>query len=109
MISDSQAAPARVPTEGTTADKLKNAVADQLKNAAASIGEKAASPQAPAQLAQYGQRAADWLDSSAEYVRNIDPKQVRMDVEDKVKKNPGRSLLIAGAAGLVLGILFRRR
>lgn len=109
MTNETEASPARVPNWNTTADKLKNAVADQLKNAAASIEEKATSGQAPGQLAEYGQKAADWLDSSGDYVRNIDPKQVKLDIENKVRKNPGRSLLIAGAAGLFLGILFRRR
>jgi ElaB/YqjD/DUF883 family membrane-anchored ribosome-binding protein len=94
-------------TESTTADKLKNAVADQLKNAAASIDEKTRSGQA--QFAEYGHKAADWLDGSADYVRSIDPNQVKVNLEDKVKKNPGRSLLIAAAAGLVLGIIVRRR
>jgi ElaB/YqjD/DUF883 family membrane-anchored ribosome-binding protein len=109
MTNETEASPARVPTWNTTADKLKNAVADQLKSAAASIEEKATSGQAPRQLAEYGQKAADWLDSSGDYVRNIDPNQVKLDIENKVRKNPGRSLLIAGAAGLFLGILVRRR
>jgi ElaB/YqjD/DUF883 family membrane-anchored ribosome-binding protein len=94
-------------TGSTTADKLKNAVADQLKHAAASIDEKARS--GTAQLSEYGHKAADWLDSSADYVRNIDPNQVKVELESKVRKNPGRSLLIAAAAGLILGIIVRRR
>ena len=107
MEIESTTPPGAAPS--TIAEKLRDAVADQLKHAAASIGEKAASGQAPGQLGEYGRKAADWLDSSAEYVRNIDPEQVRLDIEHKVKKNPGRSLLIAGAAGLFLGILVRRR
>jgi len=109
MSSEIEATPAEAVTPNTVVDKLKNAVADQLKHAAATIEEKAASVQGPGQLGEYGRKAADWLDCSAEYVRNIDPDQVKLDIENQVKKNPGRSLLIAAAAGLFLGILVRRR
>ncbi|HKF55888.1 MAG TPA: hypothetical protein VKJ45_10600 [Blastocatellia bacterium] len=109
MTSETHASAARMSKGSTTADKLKNAVADQLKHAAASIDEKARSGQTPPQLSEYGHKAADWLDNSADYVRNIDPNQVKVDLENKVRKNPGRSLLIAAAAGLVLGIIVRRR
>jgi ElaB/YqjD/DUF883 family membrane-anchored ribosome-binding protein len=109
MTNETQGAPARARTGDTAADKLKNAVADQLKNAAQTIEEKATSGEATGALAEYARKAADWLDSSSEYVRNLDPEQVKLEVEDKVRKNPGRSLLIAGAAGLLLGILVRRR
>ena len=54
-------------------------------------------------------QAADWLDRSADYVRDFDPQQVKTDVENQVRRHPGRSLLIAGAAGLLLGALLRRR
>jgi len=108
MSSEFEETRARISPERVV-DKLKNAVADRLKDAAATIEEKTASGQAPGQLGEYGRKAADWLDSSAEYVRNIDPDQVKQDIENQVKKNPGRSLLIAGAAGLFLGILVRRR
>jgi len=109
MSSEFEATPPRVAGPNSVVERVKNAVADQLKHAAATIEEKAASGQAPGQLGEYGRKAADWLDCSAEYVRNIDPDQVKQDIENQVRKNPGRSLLIAGAAGLFLGVLVRRR
>ena len=53
-------------------------------------------------------QAAGWLDDAAEYVREVDPQKVKSDIQLQVRSNPGRSLLIAGAAGLLLGILLRR-
>ena len=54
-------------------------------------------------------QAADWLDQSADYVRQADMQQVKADVENQIRRNPGRSLLVAGAVGLFLGALIRRR
>ncbi|HEV8483673.1 MAG TPA: hypothetical protein VGV87_09005 [Blastocatellia bacterium] len=53
--------------------------------------------------------AADWLDQSADYVKQADMQQVKADVANQIRRNPGRSLLVAGAVGLFLGALIRRR
>jgi ElaB/YqjD/DUF883 family membrane-anchored ribosome-binding protein len=39
----------------------------------------------------------------------MDPQKIKTDIQDQMRRNPGRSLLIAGAAGLILGALLRRR
>jgi ElaB/YqjD/DUF883 family membrane-anchored ribosome-binding protein len=49
------------------------------------------------------------LDDFAEYVRQFDQKQVDTTVREYVKKSPGRSLLIAGGIGLIIGVALRRR
>ena len=54
-------------------------------------------------------QAADWLDQSADYVKQADMQQVKADVANQIRRNPGRSLLVAGAVGLFLGALIRRR
>jgi ElaB/YqjD/DUF883 family membrane-anchored ribosome-binding protein len=36
-------------------------------------------------------------------------EQVKADLQQEIRRNPGRSLLIAGAFGLLLGSLLRRR
>ena len=95
---------------GSTFDRIKVTVADKLKQAAETLEQKSASPtERPTALAGYGNQAAGWLNSSADYIRDMDPKQLKTDVQNEVRRNPGRSLLIAGAAGLILGALFRRR
>jgi ElaB/YqjD/DUF883 family membrane-anchored ribosome-binding protein len=94
-----------------TFDSIQEVVADKLHTAASTLREKAGGQRGghDSVIAGYGQRAADWLDRSADYARTTDPQQVKADLENQVRHYPGRSLLIAGAAGLILGALFRRR
>lgn|SRR6185369_1837807 len=91
---------------GVSLDTIKEAVADKLHAAAGAIQQKAGQKQLD-QGGYIGQ-AAGWLDNAAEYVRDVDPQRVKSDLQRQVRSNPGRSLLIAGAAGLFLGILLRR-
>lgn len=92
---------------GSTLETIKETVADKLHAAASTIQQKAGQNQENA-VAGYAGQAAGWLDNAAEYVREVDPQQVKSDIQHQVRSNPGRSLLIAGAAGLLLGILLRR-
>ena len=86
---------------------LKDTVADKLHAAAGIIQEKAGQNQNTT-ISSYAGQAANWLDDAAEYVREADPQRVKSDVQSQVRRNPGRSLLVAGAAGLLLGFLLRR-
>ena len=93
---------------GSTLDSLKDTVADKMHAVAGAIQQKAEeNRESPG--AGYAGHAAEWLDGAAEYVREVDPKKVKSDIQKQVRSNPGRSLLIAGAAGLFLGFLLRRR
>ncbi len=97
--------------KSTVADTLGNSqsvVADKLHQAADSLQQKVGGATDGGAMAKYGQKAADMLDRSADYVGDFDPNRVKTDVQNHVKQNPGRSLLIAGAVGLILGALFSR-
>ncbi|PYP89640.1 MAG: hypothetical protein DMF61_02940 [Blastocatellia bacterium AA13] len=48
------------------------------------------------------------IDDAAGYLRNLDPEKLGDQFQDGVRRHPGRSLLIAGAAGLLLGAWIRR-
>jgi ElaB/YqjD/DUF883 family membrane-anchored ribosome-binding protein len=91
----------------STLDTIKETVADKLHAAASTIHQKAGQNQDNA-VGGYAGQAAGWLDDAAEYVREVDPQKVKADIQHQVRSNPGRSLLVAGAAGLLLGILLRR-
>lgn len=96
------------PTTGSlTANSLKDTVAGKLHDVAGVIQERAGQNQNTA-LSAYAGQAATWLDDAAEYVREADSQRVKSDVQNQVRRNPGRSLLVAGAAGLLLGFLIRR-
>ncbi len=88
-------------------EEAKRTVADKLHDAAGALRGKTAEPSSG--LGRYGYQASDWLDRSAEYVRRFDYQRANAQVKDYIRDNPGRSLLMAGAAGLIIGALVRRR
>ncbi len=87
-------------------DQIKHTAADKLRRAAETLQQQS---ERVGLRQDYGQRAADWLDRTADYVGEFDPKQVKADLEEQVRRNPGRTLLIAGGVGLLLGAILRRR
>ena len=99
-----------VERRGSTFEQIKSTVADKLRTAAEALHDKVSQQGGEDNpIAGYGHQAADWLDASANYIRELDPQKIKTDIENQVRRNPGRSLLIAGAAGLLLGELVRRR
>jgi len=88
---------------------VRESVSDSLRTAATAIHDRLEEAGEQSHLTQYGQQASRWLNASADYVRDADLQKVRSDVQEQVRRNPGRSLLIAAAAGLIIGSLFRRR
>jgi ElaB/YqjD/DUF883 family membrane-anchored ribosome-binding protein len=100
----------RPPQPQQGVDRVKGAAAQALAAAADLLRTRAegASGQFSA-LTGYGQQASDFLSRSARYVEEMDVERVQRQIEDAVRRNPARSLLIAGAVGLVLGATLRRR
>ena len=98
--------------DGSTFDKFKHAVADKLHSAAGSLQHDASRQGSQS----YRWQAAELLDRSASYVRELDADRLKRDtdrlkrdIEREVRSNTGRSLLIAAAAGLLVGIVLARR
>jgi ElaB/YqjD/DUF883 family membrane-anchored ribosome-binding protein len=94
---------------GSRPGNLKQKVADKLHELAQTVSRKTAATEPDSQTAYYGQQASEILEESAEYLKQLDLKNVEASVRDYVKRNPGQSILIAGVAGLVLGAILRRR
>lgn len=95
--------------KSTGFENLKNFIADKLHYGAEVLGEKTLSQNPQSGIAQHGKQASDWLDKSAEYVRQFDCEQADARVRECVGRSPGRSLLIAGGVGLIIGAILRRR
>lgn len=89
--------------------QIRTTAADKLQSAAQTLHQKADRSGQPTEVSAMGHRAADWLERSADYVSEMEPQRLKSDIEDRVRRNPGRSLLIAGIVGLALGGLLRRR
>jgi hypothetical protein len=96
------------PMRSSGIGNFKNVVADTLHDVAQTISRKVASTENQ-EISRYGMQASAMLEQSADYVRDLDFAEVEASVRDYVKKNPGRSLLIVGITGLVLGAALRRR
>jgi len=96
------------PASGRTGlENLRDTVAGKLHSAAEVIQEKASQNQ-NSQIGNYAGQAGKWLDDAAGYVQEANPEKMKSDLQNQVRRNPGRSLLVAGAAGLLLGFLIRR-
>jgi ElaB/YqjD/DUF883 family membrane-anchored ribosome-binding protein len=95
--------------KSTGFENVKDIIADKIHKAAEVLGEKATNPDAHYGMAQYGKQASEWLDQSADYVRQFDYAQAETSIREYVGKRPGRSLLIAGGVGLIIGAVLRRR
>lgn len=97
-------------SEGSTFNRIKSTVADKLRTASQAIEEKSSDMEGRNEgLSTYGHQTAGWLEKSAAYIDEADPQRIKDDLENQVRRHPGRSLLIAGAVGLFLGAIFRRR
>ena len=95
--------------KSTGLESVKNIIADKMHNVAETLRNKMADQDTQSGTGQYGKQASEWLDQSAEYVRKIDYKQADTRVREYVEQSPGRSLLIAGGVGLIIGVILRRR
>lgn len=95
------------PSGSSTLETIKSTVADRLNAGAGIIRLKIEHTQDNA-VAGFAGQASAWLDNAADYVREVDPQKAKADLQNQIRRNPGRSLIVAGAAGLMLGIVLRR-
>ena len=90
-------------------ENVKNSIAETLHNAADTLGIKAAEKDSQSGLAQFGKQASERLDQSAEFIRQFDCRPADVKIREFIRQSPGRSLLIAGTIGLIIGAIVRRR
>lgn len=55
-----------------------------------------------------GDKVAGGMHSTADWLRNNDLDSMKNGVEEQVRSNPGRSLLVAAVAGYLIGKVIRR-
>lgn len=79
---------------------VRSVIADTMNKVSEALDEKADRQEAQFGTDQYGRQASEWLDKSAEYVREVDYKQADADVREYFRHGRGRRLLIAGGVGL---------
>jgi ElaB/YqjD/DUF883 family membrane-anchored ribosome-binding protein len=95
--------------------QLKAQLADKLETSAGRLRRRAtdtakvddAIAKTKEKVAGASERVASGMESSAEWLRNANLSSVQQKLERQVRENPGRTLLIAGAIGYVLGRAFK--
>jgi vacuolar-type H+-ATPase subunit H len=101
------------------ATTLKATLADKLEAGAERIRQKASRPgevvgenvsaETKGNLQNVGQKVASGMENTADWIRNADIASMRSGIENQVRTNPGRTLLIALGVGYVLGRALRGR
>jgi ElaB/YqjD/DUF883 family membrane-anchored ribosome-binding protein len=90
-------------------DQVQNLLAEKLENIAGTIRQKTASHDEQSEMTSYGEEASQILHQSADYIRRFEYEKAETDVQKFIKEQPGKSLLLAGGAGLLLGLFLRRK
>ncbi len=110
---------------GETAGNYKGKVSGNLAGAADKVHEKSDTAQGflsdkadvineyahntIEKVNQIGQRAADVLANSSDYIKNFDIAETRQQVKTTIKDKPELSIAIAGIFGLLIGLLIGRK
>ena len=94
---------------GTSFDRIKVRIAGKLRQAAETLFDKTEDNQPPRGAPNFGSQASALLHNSADYIERMDPKKIKDDITEQVRRNPGKSLLVASAVGLIIGAIFRRK
>ena len=105
-----------LPAVAQRAATLRSAVVDRLHDGAKRLRRRAARPnvdeagaEPQGQLERAGNRLADGMESTADWLRDADPRSMRAGLEEQVRARPGRALLIALGVGYLLGRALRGR
>lgn len=107
--TDNYAAEFQGSGKSTGFENVKNIIADKLQSVADGLAESGDNLDAESGIAKYGKQVSEWLGDSAEYVREFDCNEADSNIREYVRESPGRSLFIAGAVGLIIGAILRRR
>jgi ElaB/YqjD/DUF883 family membrane-anchored ribosome-binding protein len=97
--------------------QLKTQLADRLETGASTIRQRSsdtaklddAIATTKEKVAGAGDRVASGMEKSAEWLRDANMSTIKQGLARQVKENPGRTLLIAGAIGYLLGRAFKRK
>jgi ElaB/YqjD/DUF883 family membrane-anchored ribosome-binding protein len=95
--------------------QMKTQLADKLETGAGRLRQRATNTQTidsaiattKQRVAQTSDRVAAGMERSADWLRNTNVTSFQQGLERRVRDNPGRTLLIAGAIGYLLGRAFK--
>lgn len=92
--------------KSTLADKL-DAGAEKLRHKSASGNAAAVGEEAEGKVNKVGNKVASGMESTADWLRSADMDSIKNGLEEQVRSNPGRTLLVALGVGYLLGRAIR--
>jgi ElaB/YqjD/DUF883 family membrane-anchored ribosome-binding protein len=92
-----------------TFDVVKRNVAGRLRQTAEKLNVRSSASSPRSEWVKVTSQTHDWINQAADKIEAMDAVRLKSDFENGVRRNPGRSLLIALTTGLVLGTVLRRR
>ena len=95
--------------------QMKTQLADKLETGAGRLRQRATNTKkidnaiatTKQRVAETSDRVATGMERSADWLRNANVTSFQQGLERQVRENPGRTLLIAGAIGYLLGRAFK--
>ena len=93
-------------------EKVRDAIADTMHTTACTIAGKLRTADVPdpaSGAVDWGLQTSRWLDRWSDELRQWDVRESEARLQETITAHPGRALLMAGAAGLLLAHLLRRR
>jgi hypothetical protein len=95
--------------------QMKSQLADKLETGAGRLRQRVTNTRkiddaiatTKQRVANTSDRLATGMERSADWLRNANMTSFQQGLERQVRENPGRTLLIAGAIGYVLGRAFK--
>lgn len=95
--------------EPATLERVRDAIADTIDVAARTIHDQLHADTAESDgPADWGQSTAEWLERLSEDLRHWDARGSESRVRASIRRHPGTTLLLVGAAGVLLGRTLRR-
>jgi len=97
--------------------QMKTQLADKLETGAGRLRQRATNTKkidnaiatTKQRVQETSERVATGMERSADWLRNTNVSSFQEGLERQVRENPGRTLLIAGAIGYLLGRAFKGR
>lgn len=87
-------------------DRNVRSAAGALESTASTLRSQAGN--APGKVSDMAQTAATKLDSTAQYLREFDTREVLTHLEDWTRRNPGIAIFSAAAVGFLIGMSLKR-
>jgi hypothetical protein len=90
-------------------NRLKGIVSDKLRDTARAMTHEEGPPNGGPLPPAFLEAASEWVNRGVDYIESIDLERLDRDIQARVRRSPGSTLLVAASVGFLVGVLLRRR